>query len=978
MSYRDMGKNFRLSIVCLLFTLMKMPSGQSQTASIWVDSIFNTLTLDEKIGQLFMVRAYSKSDNADVEAVKAEILKNKVGGICFFQGSPKRQAELTNIYQSIAKTPLLISIDGEWGLGMRFPEGAISFPRQLTLGAIQDNSLIEEFGFEVATELKRLGIHVNFAPVVDVNNNSKNPVINDRSFGEDKFNVSAKALAYMNGMQQNGILACAKHFPGHGDTETDSHFDLPTIHHDRARLENIEFFPFRTLSNSGLASMMVAHLNLPAIDDRSNRPTTLSKFAITDILRQDFGFQGLIFTDALEMKALTKHFPAGIAEAEAFMAGNDVLLLSENVDAAINKIKQYLNEGKITIEMVNASVKRILLAKHKAGLNNRTFINTEKVIEEVNSNRAYALKSKLIEKSITLVTDNKDLVPVSVIQGERIASLSIGDTKRTAFQERLSSYASFDHYNTTSDVSAGVKASIIGNLKAYDKVIIGLHGLNRSYNKSFGVSQTAISLIKEIAKTKEVVLCVFGNPYALKFFEEIGTVVMSYEDDDLFRDITAQSIFGAIGVEGKLPVTASEQFYANIGITRPPIQKFGYALPERVGLNSVALEEIDEIASDLMADKSSPGCQILIAKDGKIVWEKSYGHFTYNFQEPVDNETVYDLASMTKILATTISIMKLQELGKLNINSPINNYLAEADTCNKSGMVLKDMMAHVAGLLPWIPFYTETLTPYKKQMVPSPNYYSTTRRDSFTVPVAKKMFLRQDYRDTVWSKIFGSNLREGRDYRYSDLGMYIASRIIENTSGQRQDKFANDQFYSPMGLPYMTYNPLSKIPMDQIAPSELDNYWRYQEIRGNVHDMGAAMMGGVSGHAGLFSNARDVAAVMQMLLNGGSYGGKRYLKPSTILRFTTRHPRSTRRAIGFDMKEMDPGKSMNMSEFASEWTYGHTGFTGTATYADPVHNIVFVFLSNRTYPNMNNNRLNNKDYRPKIQSCIYKALMNEV
>ncbi len=372
-----------------------------------------------------MVRAYSKSDNADVEAVKAEILKNKVGGICFFQGSPKRQAELTNIYQSLAKTPLLISIDGEWGLGMRFPEGAISFPRQLTLGAIQDNSLIEEFGFEVATELKRLGIHVNFAPVVDVNNNSKNPVINDRSFGEDKFNVSAKALAYMNGMQQNGILACAKHFPGHGDTETDSHFDLPTIHHDRARLENIEFFPFRTLSNSGLASMMVAHLNLPAIDDRSNRPTTLSKFAITDILRQDFGFQGLIFTDALEMKALTKHFPAGIAEAEAFMAGNDVLLLSENVDAAINKIKQYLNEGKITIEMVNASVKRILQAKYKAGLNNRTFINTEKVIEEVNSNRAYALKSKLIEKSITLVTDNKDLVPISVIQGERIASLSI-------------------------------------------------------------------------------------------------------------------------------------------------------------------------------------------------------------------------------------------------------------------------------------------------------------------------------------------------------------------------------------------------------------------------------------------------------------------------------------------------------------------------------------------------------------------------
>lgn len=961
-----------------LMTCFQHISAQNLSKSEWVDSIMSSMTLDEKLGQLFTIRAYSKADNADVEEVKKTLQRFHIGGICFFQGSPKRQVELTNTYQSLSKIPLLISIDGEWGLGMRFPEGAISFPKQLTLGAIQDNSIIEEMGEEIAYQMKSMGIHVNFAPVVDVNNNIRNPVINDRSFGEDKYNVAAKALAYMNGMQHNGLLACAKHFPGHGDTDIDSHSDLPVIKHSRQRLENVEFMPFRTLADQGISSMMVAHLHMPQIDDRPNRPTTLSRFAIQDILRQDFGFQGLIFTDALEMKALSKNFPSGLAEAEALVAGNDVLLLSEDIEAAFKKIKEYLVDGKLSLQRIEESVRRILYAKYDVGLANYQPSDPETVLRIVNSNKSFALKSRLVEKAITLASDEKDLIPLEVKSSEKLACLSIGSARQTPFQNRLDSYADFDHYNTTTDINSGISSTLLQELESYDKIIVSIHDMSKSYGRNFGIAASALNLIKELNQKKEVILVLFGSPYALKNFNDFETVIVAYEDDDVFQDLTAQSLFGAVGLEGKLPVSSSERFYANLGITRPPIQKLGYSIPERVGLNSETLEEINILANELISDKSAPGCQVLVAKDGKIVWEKSYGHMTYGFQQEVSTETVYDLASMTKILATTLAVMKLQETGKLSLFSPIDNYIANLDTTNKSGMKLYDMMAHVAGLYPWIPFYTETQIKEKRKMIPSPAYYRSALNEDFTIPVAKKLFLRTDYRDTIWSKIYRSELRANNDYRYSDLGLYLAAKIVENVSGNKLDAYVDRNYYQPLGLLHTLFNPLTRIPMEDIAPSELDDYWRYQEVRGTVHDMGAAMLGGVSGHAGLFSNARDVAVLMQMLLNGGVYGGKRYLKPSTILQYTQRHPRSTRRAIGFDMKELDITKSMNMSEYASEWTYGHTGFTGTAVYADPVHNIVFVFLSNRTYPDMNNNRLNRKDYRSKIQSVVYKALIQSV
>jgi CubicO group peptidase (beta-lactamase class C family) len=397
-----------------------------------------------------------------------------------------------------------------------------------------------------------------------------------------------------------------------------------------------------------------------------------------------------------------------------------------------------------------------------------------------------------------------------------------------------------------------------------------------------------------------------------------------------------------------------------------------------VGVDSEILARMENSINSLMTDKSSPGCQVLVVKDGRIIWEKGYGRQKYNNGLPIDEETVYDLASLTKILASTLAVMKLSEERKINIRTPIVNYLPELTNTDKANLTIRDMMAHVAGLIPYIAFYDKTLVTENKQRYVSPQYFSPLLKDSFTVPVAHNMFLRNDYKDSIYQTIYDSELRNSTNYRYSDLGLFLTARIIERLTGKRLDKYVDENFYIPLGLRYMGFNPIHRIPLDNIVPTEVDNYWRKQEVHGTVHDMGSAMLGGVAGHAGLFSNSRDIAIIMQMLLNGGTYGNKRYLKAETIKEFTMRHPQSTRRGIGFDMKELNKGRYRNMSEYASEWTFGHTGFTGTAVFADPVNNLIYVFLSNRTYPSMKNNRLNIKNYRTRIQDYIYQALIPNV
>lgn len=953
-------------------------------ARAWVDSVFNAMTDDERLGQLFMIRVNRKPSDPEGERLAEELIERyHVGGICFFKGHPSHQLGLTNHYQALSKTPLLVAIDGEWGLSMRL-DSTVSYPHNLALGAIRQNRLIYRLGAEIADDCRRMGIHVNFAPVADVNNNPNNPVINDRSFGENKYKVSAKSFMYMLGMQDNGVMACAKHFPGHGDTDVDSHLDLPVIRHSRSRLDSVELYPFKVLINQGVKSIMVAHLQIPALDTSAHRPTTLSRHVVTDLLQDSLKFGGLIFTDGLEMKGVTKYFKPGEVEAEAILAGNDILLLPGDTPAAFETIKRYIREGKLSWERIYKSTKKILLAKYQLGLHDYHPKPLDGLIDALNRPQKRVLKRELIARSLTLARSEDELVPVRKLLHTAGAVLSIGAKKRTKFQDRVVSYADFAVFNTERDIAESRRRELVRRLSQKDLVIIGLHGMNRRPSKNFGISGSAVRLITELAGKTKVILVVFGNPYSLKNFESLRNVLVAYQDDDDTQDLAAQALFGAIHIMGQLPVTASPGYVAGQGIPVRSIQRFGYALPEAVDMDSKVLARIDTILGEMVRSKAAPGAQVLVARRDKIVYHKAYGYHTYAKRRPVRLTDVYDLASVTKVAATTPALMKLYDEGRFSTDVPLVTYLPEAEGTNKADLLTGDILSHHARLRPWIPFYKRTLVSVRRgrrrhrYRVPSKRIYHKRPGTGFTVPVAKDFYMKDSYVDSIWQWIYASPLREKAGYRYSDLGFYLLGKAVEHITGRPLNEYVKEEIYKPLQLRKMTYLPLKCLDGKCLVPTERDRYFRKRVIKGYVHDMGAAMLGGVSGHAGLFSDSYDLAVLFQMYLNGGTYGGVRVLSPEVIRHFATRVPGETRRGLGFDLKELapnPPARKENTSPLASDATFGHLGFTGTCVWADPEEELVYVFLSNRTYPSMHNYKLNKENIRPRIQTVIYQSLL---
>ncbi len=955
----------------------------------WVDSVFNALSDEERLGQLFMLRAHSDKDTAYERQVEDMILKYKPGGLCFFNpsytGTPEKHAELCNRYQAASpRVPLMIAMDFENGVGMRYRGNAISFPRAMMLGAIQDNRLLYDMGREIARECLRMGVQVDFAPVADVNNNPGNPVIGERSYGEDRYNVAAKAFQYMSGLQDGGVLASVKHFPGHGDTDMDSHFDLPRIPFNRARLDSLELFPFQMLAKNGAGSIMVAHLQVNALDSRENRPTTLSRATVTDLLRKEMGFEGLIFTDAMEMEGVKKFFPNGIADVEAFKAGNDMSLLPADIAASMAAIQVALADGSLDRAQLWASVKRILRAKFRLGLTKPQHIDLTNLRRDLNPPEALALKHRIISNSLTLVRDEKDLIGFPNLENLKFATLAIGDTNRTVFQTYCGQYAPMAHFNTSKEVGDSLGISLIDTLRKFDVVLVGLYGIrttprpNRAVNPEpgadtiYGLTISELNFLRNLNQKCTVALTVFGNPYTYRWMDAPPLLLQAFTEDPMAQQLAAQSLFGANDLNGILPVTAAPWARFGQGIKKIfPQKRLGYALPESVGMSTDSLLLMEGIVSNMINTGAAPGCQILVAKDNKIVWQKSYGYYTYEQTKPVTNETIFDLASVTKVGATTISMMKLLENQQVSLDAPMSTYVPELKTTNKKDLTVREMMAHHAGLQAWIPFYQQTLTADK---MPSSKIYLSSPQIGFEVPVAKDLFMSNAWSDTVWQQIFNSKLTGNKNYKYSDLDLYLCARAVNNLSGAPVDVFADREFYRPLGLATTTYNPWKKGLTLRCAPTEEDSYFRHQQLQGYVHDMGAAMLGGVSGHAGLFSNANDLAKIFQMLLNGGSYGWRQYLKPETVRLFTTRYAASTRRGIGFDMKELDAKETANMSPLAGEHTFGHLGFTGICAWADPEKNLIFIFLSNRTYPTMENNKLANGDFRPRLQSVVYRAI----
>jgi len=965
---------FCLSLLTILYGLSAIAQNpdfrnwkKDKACVQWVDSVYNVLSTEERIGQFFMLPAYTSGINYNMDSVLSLLKQGKAGGVIFFKGLPEAQAEWTNRIQDSVKVNAFMSIDGEWGLAMRL-DSTISFPHQIALGAVSDNKLIYEMGREIGRECRRIGLQINFAPDVDVNNNPNNPVINDRSFGEDKFKVALKGVEYSDGMQDEGVLACAKHFPGHGDVSVDSHYDLPQINKSEAAFDSLEFFPFRILFENRVGSAMVAHLNVPSLDT-TRTAASISHRIATDWLQDSLGFDGLVFSDALNMKGVSKYYKPGTVDSMAFVAGCDILVFSEDASKGIEKIKMAVDSDCITLYELEARVKKVLAYKYKLGLNKPQHVVLENLRADLNNTKGKMLRLQLFEQAVTLVANQNNLLPFKDWNYNKVASLSIGNNGVSQFQHHISNFVEIDLFNQSLEHNEKSFDNLFDTLAGYGLVIIDLHAMIRSAAKNYNVTEETRKFVELLSGRTKVVLNVFGNPYSLKYFEYIPWILELYEDNDATNLTAANALFGAEKISGKLPVTASATFPAGTGFVSDTIYRLKISSPEEEGIKTAELRQLDVIIQQGIDNKAFPGCQLLVAKEGKVIWNKSYGSKQYELaDDKVKPTDLYDIASITKVASTTLAIMKLYEQKKINLDKTVGDYLSLPKNATIKHLKLRDVLTHQAGLKAFFMFYKNTIDSNIH------TYYRKSADSEFSFRVADSMFMRQDYPDTMWNMIIHGEVEAHPKYVYSDNDFYILQKIAEAVSGKSLYEFVNENFYRPMGLTRIGYLPLNRFLRDKISPTENDSAFRQQVIRGYVHDPGAAMYGGVAGHAGLFSNAFDLAAVFQMLLNNGQYSGKRLLDSATIKTFTTRQSKISRRGFGFDKPEPDVSKPSPCYDGVPLSVFGHTGFTGTCVWSDPENKLTYIFLSNRVYPNAENNQLVKMNIRTDLQKVIYKAL----
>jgi len=982
----------QLTVACLLLWMAGFTTATAQNESSapafrkdlethWVDSVFNSLNRNEKIAQLIYVAAYSNRGVAHEVAVTDLIRKYKIGGLIFFQGTPQKQALLTNFYQSQSKVPLMVAMDAEWGLAMRLKH-TIHFPYQMALGAIGNDSLIYQMGREIGRELKRTGVQMNLAPVVDINNNPNNPVINFRSFGMDKKMVAAKGIAYMKGLQEEGVLATAKHFPGHGDTGTDSHKTLPVVPFSRERLDTLEMYPFQQMIDAGVSAVMTAHLYVPALDSTPHLASSLSKKIVTGILKDSLGFKGIVISDAMNMKGVTKYFLPGEADAKAMVAGNDVLEFVQDVPLAIKKIRKAIAKGKISWKDINQRCKKVLAAKYWAGLSHWHPIDTANIIKDLNPPSAEILNRKLIRASLTVLRDNNNIIPVQNLGQQRIATLAVGSKTEIPFQKMLANYTqTTNFYWTKSDTLSD--SLWLARLKNYSLVIVGITNMSQYPARNFSITPKMLDFLKKVMASHQTIITVFGNPFSLNKMpgiEKSDGLVLTYEDSPLFQNLAAQLIFGAFGSQGTLPVRL-DKFPIHYGIKDPPSGRLGYTIPEEEGMNSVYLNKaVDSIALAGINAKAYPGCEVLVARNGAVVFHKSYGYHTYYDREKVINNDLFDFASLTKVTASLPAIMELYDQGKLKLDVPFDTYWPAFKHSNKNKMTLREILAHQAGLQAWIPYWRKTVKAngkFKRRIF---------RRDSssrFDVPVSPDLFLNKNYRKTMYREIKKSPVSPIKKYLYSGLAFYLVPQIVKNMTGESFETFLKKNIYRPLGAYNLTFNPYRHFPLKDIVPTEIDTFFRKWAIHGYVHDEGAAMMGGVSGNAGLFGTANDLAKLAQMYLQMGFFGGKQYISDTTMKEFTRRqYPENgNRRGLGFDKPLLGndtlPAEKAYPAQSASSESFGHSGYTGTFLWIDPKENLVYIFFSNRVYPTRLNHKIYQLNIRTSIQQALYNAILKE-
>lgn len=988
-----------LSFLLLLGSFFQS-NGQNRTDSNWIDSTLHHMTLDEKIGQLFMIAAYSNQNENYENDLEKVIRKYHIGGLIFFQGEPARQIRLTSRYQKIAKYPLMIGMDAEHGLGWRL-QNAMEFPQMLTNGAIPADSLIYALGATIARHCKELGVHVNFAPVVDINSNPRNPIIGMRSFGENPEDVSQKAILYLKGSLSQNVLPVVKHFPGHGDTDTDSHQTLPFISHTRQRLDSIELYPYRAMIEAGLPAVMTSHLNVKALDS-TQIPASLSPVIINGLLKKQLGFRGICFTDAMNMKGVVQNTSTGAAEVKALLAGNDILLFPANIEKAIQNIKKAITDSLITESILNQACRKILEVKHQYVLPNIFPSNAAGLWSRINAPEDFALKQNLYKAALTLICNRDTFIPIKRLDTLRIASLNFGAKEINNFQTTLSRYTAISNYTCEKNLDEEDITVWQKKLKPYNCIIIYNNVANNSSKKDFGYSAALAQLIQALGN-KKIILCHPAIPYGLKKYMSLPLtcILLTYENQLYPQQYAGQAIFGGCEINGKLPVSISTDFPAGTGI-RTAKTRLGFTTPEMCGIPQNKLSGIDSLCEAAIRIQATPGCQVLIAKNGNIFYNKAFGYHTYQKETANTTNDIYDIASVTKITATLPAVMKLYDDRQIRLENPLSMYYPALENTNKKDITIREILCHNAGLKTFLPLFADAID---MNSMPGPLFtshktaYNTTRlkdrlyanlkyqfKDSTVSNTPKAgykflapgLYLYPSYQDTIINRILNSPLNSVKTYAYSDLGFIFLKFAVEHVSGKSFSLYCKDNFYKRLGMYNTDFRAFERLNRSRIIPSCIDKIYRKTETNGSVHDPVAALLGGIAGHAGLFSTAEDLAKIFQMYLNRGTYGDEYYLSPETMNTFTAHNDLfpQNRRGLGFDKPEPDTTKISPVCACAPLSSFGHTGFTGIMAWCDPDNDLIYIFMSNRTFPDEFNNKLSEENIRTKIQDIIYQAIKN--
>lgn len=1046
----------------------KNPEFLSQHQKRWVDSIFANMTLDQKIGQLLMPRGNFSGKPHDIEQLKTWVTIYKIGGVVFFAGNPTVQVDITNQLQAISDIPLWIGQDFEWGTAMRL-DSTVQFPYALTLGAYQgDLSLLEEMGQEIGQHCNRLGVHINYAPVVDINSNPLNPVINFRSFGENRENVTQKALAVWKGMNSKHIICTAKHFPGHGDTQTDSHADLPVVTANKEALLKADLGPFSDLIKAGIPGIMSAHIQVPSLDDTPHMPATLSRKIIHDLLRKELGFEGLVFTDAMDMQGVLKNHEQGEAIILALIAGNDIIETFLDVPLAVESVKTALLNGRLTYEWLDYKVKKILKAKSWVGLDHYVPVNRENLVQDLNSYQSEFINEKLSASAITLIKNEGDILPLPD-EAQKIVLLSLNNDSELPLADMIRNYTKIKQINIKSESIKGLNLDSLTRLLEDAEIIITAAFFSSMRPaKNYGLSNEFIKILESIGSHKKSVLLWMGNPYGLEKvnLSDYQAVLCGYQDSKYTQRAIAQKLWGAGHCQGVLPVTLKNlSFHNPARIIEKPKLIYGsgnLTIDKMVRLH----KSVDSMMTLGLNEHVFPGAALQVIYRDKVILQKSFGSPTYspsplhaaliqnNSDNVMDQSTsgslskkienyengqkvnihdIYDLASLTKILGSAFAFMRWVDEGKISPDDSISSFFPEWKSFPVGSLTFRDCMTHRSGLPAWIPFWRTSIDSVKtlqmalkqdikldslcvlevkkpfflwrwlgkkpvtkvsiektikinnktlwntifntKELYWNSKYYSTVKNTNHSIRIRDSLWLSDDYTNEIYRQIIQAPLGKKGDYLYSDLHFYLYPELCKRLTGSSLETYL-DSLYGELNLPSLGYLPLKKFPLTSIIPTEVDSTFRISLIHGNVHDEGAIMMGGVSGHAGLFSDVNDVSKLLYLFLKNGKTENKTWLRESTIKEFTDYQFKgeNNRRALIFDKKDPS-GKAQNAPKLASPSSYGHSGFTGTYAWVDPDYDLVIVFLSNRVHPTRNNGKINQFLFRQNLCDEVYKVIL---